>query len=47
MECFPDKPSYFNLFDDSDHESAEEDIIGENNYIESKYIPLNRRDLQE
>ena len=44
VKCLPDKPSYFNLFDDSERESAEEDTIGENNYIESKYLPLNGED---
>ena len=36
----PDKPSYFNMFDDADIDSEEEMVAGENNYIEIDGLPL-------
>ena len=36
----PDKPSYFNMFDDEEIDSEEEMVAGENNYIEIDCLPL-------
>ena len=37
---FPDKPSYFNMFDDDEVDSEEDMVAGENNYIEIECLPL-------
>ena len=36
----PDKPSYFNMYDDLELDSEEEMVAGENNYIEIDCLPL-------
>ena len=36
----PEKPSYFNMFDDEELDSEEEMVAGENNYIEIDCLPL-------
>ena len=36
----PDKPSYFNMFDDEQVDSEDEMVAGENNYIEIDCLPL-------
>ena len=37
----PDKPSYFNMFDEEEINSEEDMVAGENNYIEIECLPLN------
>ena len=36
----PNKPSYFNMFDEEEVDSEEEMVAGENNYIEIDCLPL-------
>jgi len=36
----PDKPSYFNMFDEEEINSEEDLVAGENNYIEIECLPL-------
>ena len=36
----PDKPSYFNMFDDEMVDSEDELVSGENNYIEIDCLPI-------
>ena len=36
----PDKPSYFNMFDEVELDSEEEMVAGENDYIEIDCLPL-------
>ena len=36
----PNKPSYFNMFDEEEIDSEEEMVAGENNYIEIDCLPL-------